>query len=414
MSDNQNLTSKRWSVLIVSCIINLIIGTGYAWSVFAPKWAVAFAGPGGDPTQINVALAFTVCNAVGFITMITGGKINDALGPKWVVFVGGLMFGGGALLAGFSKNLTFLVIMYGIVLGLGMGLVYSCTIGNTVKFFPDKKGMVGGLTTAFYGLGSVVLAPIAQMMVDSLGVQTTFKILGVVYLVVICVGAFIIKPCPAGFIPDGWTPPAPVAGAKAPEDKNWNQMIKDPIFYVMFIMLICGAFFGLMMISQCKGVATAMIGMPATTAATIVSVLALFNAAGRVLCGFISDKLGAVNTLAAALVLAVVGLALVYFSGNSQSAPMFVVGICLVGFCFGSYMGIYPGFTAGQFGMKNNGINYGVMFIAFSVAGVAGPMIMQKMFASTGSYSTPILIALVLSVVGLALTFVYRAMSKSK
>lgn len=413
MSDNQNLTSKRWSVLIVSCIINLIIGTGYAWSVFAGPWAEIFKEPAG--------LAFTVCNAVGFITMITGGKINDALGPKWVVFVGGLMFGGGALLSGFSTSLTFLVIMYGIILGLGMGLVYSCTIGNTVKFFPDKKGMVGGLTTACYGLGSVILAPVARMMVQNMGVQTTFKILGVVYLIVICVGAFIIKPCPAGFVPDGWTPPAPVAGVKAPEDKTWSQMIKDPIFYVMFIMLICGAFFGLMMISQCSPVAQNMVygdlakadpAAAAAKAATIVSILALCNAAGRVVCGFISDKLGAINTLAAALVLAVVGLALVYFSGGSLG--LFVVGICLVGFCFGSYMGIYPGFTAGQFGMKNNGINYGIMFIAFSIAGVAGPMIMQNTFASTGSYSTAILIALVLSVVGLALTFVYRAMSKAK
>ena len=112
---------RRWVVLVVSCIVNIIIGTGYAWSVFAGPWAEVLNVP-------SAALAFTVCNGVGFITMITGGKINDALGPKWVVFIGGLMFGGGALLAGFSTSLGFLIFAYGILLGLGMGLVYSCTI----------------------------------------------------------------------------------------------------------------------------------------------------------------------------------------------------------------------------------------------------------------------------------------------
>lgn len=398
---------KRWVVLVVSCIVNIIIGTGYAWSVFAGPWAEVIGQP--------AALAFTVCNAVGPITMITGGKINDMLGPKWVVFVGGIMFGGGALLAGFSKSLGFLVFAYGIILGLGMGLVYSCTIGNTVKFFPDKKGMVGGLTTATYGLGSVILAPVARMMVESMGVATTFKVLGVVYLVVICVGAFLITACPAGFVPEGYTPPAPAPGQKAPQDKNWNEMIKDPMFYILFLMLVCGAFFGLMTISQCSAVSQNMIGLAPAAAATIVSILAFGNAAGRVVCGFISDKIGRINTLTACLVLAVIGLAMVWKSGiGDPNKTIFVIGIVFVGFCFGAFMGVYPGFTAEQFGLKNNGVNYGIMFIAFGVAGVLGPMIMQSQYAATQSYSKAILIALVLAIVGLVLTFIYRAMSKAK
>lgn len=412
MSDNLNLTKKRWATLVAACVVNLIIGTGYAWSVFAGPWAERLSVP-------SAALAFTVCNAVGFITMITGGKFNDAVGPKWVIVIGGVMFGGGAFLTGFSTSLTMLVIFYGLILGLGMGFIYSCTIGNTVKFFPDKKGMVGGLTTASYGLGSVILAPVAQKMVAAMGVASTFKVLGIIYLVVIIVGAFIIKQCPAGFVPEGWTPPAPAAGQAAPVavDKDWKGMIKDPVFYVMFLMLVCGAFFGLMMISQCSLVAQRMIGVEVTAAATIVSILALCNAAGRVLCGFISDKIGSINTMTIALVLAVIGLGLIYMSGYGSAAPsksVFILGICLVGFCFGAYMGVFPGFTAGQFGMKNNSLNYGVMFIAFSVAGVLGPMIMANCYNASESYSTPIMIALALAVVGFALTFVYRAMSKKK
>lgn len=408
MSDSKNLTSTRWVTLIVSCIINIVIGTGYAWSVFGSAWAEEFKTSPG-----TTALAFTICNAVGPITMITGGKINDALGPKWVIFIGGLMFGGGMFLAGFSKSMTLLLIGYGIIFGLGMGLVYSCTIGNTVKFFPDRRGMVGGLTTACYGLGSVILAPIAAKMVapGSFGVHTTFKILGIIYLVIICVGAFMVKKCPADFIPDGWTPPAPAAGQKGPEDKTWSQMVADPIFWIMFIMLLCGAFFGLMMISQCNAIATFK-GIGA--AATIVSVLALFNAAGRVLCGMISDKLGRINTLIMCLCIAIVGLICMYVSGDSGSTGLFVLGICLVGFAFGAFMGVYPGFTADQFGPKNNGVNYGIMFIAFAAAGVLGPMIMRSRFAATGSYQTSYMICLILAIVGIVLAFVYKTMSKAK
>lgn len=396
---------KRWTVLIISCIINICIGTGYAWSVFAGPWAEKLG-------VTSAAIAFTVCNAVGPVTMICGGKINDALGPKWVIFAGGVMFGGGAFLAGFSTSLTFLVIAYGVIFGLGMGLVYSCTIGNTVKFFPDKKGMVGGLTTATYGLGSVILAPVAQKMVEAMGIASTFKVLGIIYAVIICGGAFLVVACPAGFLPEGYTPPAPAAGQKGPEDKDWKQMLADPMFYILFIMLTCGAFFGLMMISQCKAVSMNMVGFEAATAATIVSVLALCNAAGRVVCGFISDVIGRINTLTISMVMAVVGLAMIYVSNGS--AALFVVGICFVGFCFGSFMGVYPGFTAEQFGMKNNGINYGIMFIAFGVAGVLGPMIMASRFEAEQSYLSSIFLAIILAVAGLVLTFIYRVMSKAK
>jgi MFS family permease len=323
----------------------------------------------------------------------------------------------------------WLIIWYGIVFGLGMGFVYSCTIGNTVKFFPDKKGMVGGLTTMAYGLGSVILAPIAAEMVkpESFGVATTFMILGVIYLVIICGGAFLITQCPPGFMPDGYTPPAPAANAKAVTDKNWNQMLADPIFWVMFILLLTGAFFGLMMISQCASVAGFM-GI--TYAAVIVTVLSLFNALGRVGCGVISDKLGRINTLIMCLCIAIVGLVMMFVAGGSTGDPvmdgdaikaipttqpiLFVVGVCFVGFAFGAFMGVYPGFTADQFGLKNNGVNYGIMFIAFAAAGVLGPIIMGMTKASTGTYQLAFIICIILAVVGLALSFVYKAMSKVK
>ena len=405
MSETQNLTKKRWTVLVISCIINIMIGTGYAWSMFVAPLNEHFIAIGYDAAMATLTWAFTLANSIGPIPMIIGGFINDNIGPKWSVFIGGIFFGGGVFVAGCATSPIMVVVGYGILMGLGMGLVYGCTIGNSVKFFPDKAGLVGGLTTATYGLGSVILPLIIKNIVNPDTVLGTFKVLGIIYLVVICVGAFFITRCPVGFVPDGYQPPAPKAGVKAPESKNWKQMLADPIFWVMMVMMMCGATFGLMMISNCRGLITAL-GAEVTLAATAVTTLALFNAIGRVVCGWISDKLGRVNTLTAMICVGIIGLVIV---SVAKAPNLFIVGICLVGLAFGSFMGVYPGFCAEQFGPKNNGVNYGIMFIGFALAGIVGPQILQKLGTPTAYY-----VAIGLGVLGLLMSFAYRAMSKSK
>jgi MFS family permease len=372
--------------------------------------------------------------------MITGGKILDAFGPKWVVFVGGLLFGGGIALAGWQTvegggSLFWLFLGYSIIFGLAMGLIYSCTIGNTVKWFPDKRGLVGGLTTAAYGLGSVGLATILAGKVDASNVSQVFITLGLIYAIVVCIGAFFIAPAPAGYVPEGWSPPAPNPNVKAPTDKKWNQMIADPVFYVMILTLLAGAFFGLMMISNASPIAQRALGFNPATAAYVVTALALFNTAGRVACGWISDFLGRINTITLALVLAIIGLFLVNTGVTGNQSTVFVAGICIVGFTFGAFMGVFPGFTADQFGPKNNGINYGIMFIGFAIAGWFGPKIVQSYTAAVGpapaqdaeeaakevfaqatvgAYSGAFKVAIGIAVAGLVLSFIFRAITKKK
>lgn len=407
-----NLTQKRWLVLIASCIINLCIGSLYAWSVFAAPMAEHLSAlTGAQLTAASLAIVFTVANSVGPITMISGGKINALLGTKNVILIGGIMFGGGMIVSGFAQNKAMLIVGYGLLTGLGMGAVYGCTISNTVNFFPDKKGLIGGIATASYGLSSVLIPPIANSLINAVGAASAFKIIGVVFLVLIAVCSRFVETCPVGFTPDGWTPAR--SGGAAPKivDKDWKQMLSSPIFYVMIIMMTCGAFSGMMCISQTSNIAQSMIGMSAATAAVMVSMLALFNAAGRVGAGFISDRIGRVNTLRIALILSLVGLGLLYLSGEGQNLT-FGVGVALIGISFGSFMGVYPGFTVEQFGPKNNGVNYGIMFIGFAVAGCFGPSVMTSLLSSMGSYQPAFLVAAALSVVGLLLSFVYNAMQK--
>ena len=407
MTPEQNaaLTKKRWVILIASCLINLCVGSMYAWSSLSAPMATEL---GVEASAM--ASVFSTANAVGFITMIIGGLLNDKYGPRWVMFVGGLMFGLGMFTCGFAKSVGNLTLSYGVILGLGLSLVYGCTISNTIKFFPDKRGMVGGMTTAFYGISSVIFAPVADALSNAFGARATFKILGIVFLVIICAGSFIMQKCPAGFVPTGYV--APVATGKKANDKTPAEMLKMPIFYVMLLMLTCGGIFGMMIISQAKGIAITMVNAAPATATLFVSVLCLFNTAGRLVAGSLSDKLGRINTLTIALVVALVGLAALLGASLTGAMALFAVGVILIGICFGTFMGVFPGFCTDQFGQKNNTVNYGIMWIGFCLAGIVGPTILTKVHNATGTYTLAFVISLCIAVAGLVLTFVYRAVAK--
>lgn len=299
-----SLKKKRWGILVVCCLINLCIGSIYAFSVFSVPFAAQLTEAlGREIRAADLAIVFTVTNFVGPITMILGGSINDKLGPRWVVFVGGLLFGGGMLLSGYATSIGMLVVTFGLMLGLAMGLVYGCTVSNSIKFFPDKRGLIGGIAVASYGLSSVVMPPVANTLIEANGISIAVTILGIAILVIICVGAFFVPKCPPGYVPEGWTPPVPQKSDFCAKNRDWKQMLGMPIFYVMLIMLLCGAFSGLMITSQAKPIGMEMIGLDSLSATTVVSVLALFNAGG-----VISDRIGRINTCSLMFIIAVVGL----------------------------------------------------------------------------------------------------------
>ena len=413
MTENEQikLTKKRWMVLFSSCLINLCIGSLYVWSVFAGPMAAHLTEIlGQELTAANLAIVFSIGNSFGFITMIGGGFLNQKLGVRRVVFLGGVLFGIGFVICGFAQNVSGLVIGYGLVAGLAMGLAYGCTISNSVKFFPDKAGLVGGIATASYGISSVILPPVANALIDQVGVSKAFLYFGIV---IICItgifSQFMIK-CPEDFVPVGYQDSAKNVGKTVEEnDKNWKEMLTSPIFYVMLSMLFFGAVLGMMAISQASAIAQNLVGMTAANAAFVVSILALFNTFGRILAGSVSDRIGCIKTLQGVFVLAVLSMAILYANAG---ALWFCIGICMVGLCFGAFMGVYPGFTAGQFGRKNASVNYGIMFIGFNLAGLLGPIFISQIYRMTNGYRPAFVLAMVFAAVGLVLTFVYNRLNQ--
>lgn len=406
--DNRALTKRRWLVLLSSCLVNLCIGAMYVWSVFAEPMAEKLSLLEGVPrTAADLAIVFSVGNSTGFVTMIGGGFLNRRLGPRWVVFLGGVLFGLGFVVCGFAAGIPMLLLGYGIGSGLAMGIAYGCTISNSVKFFPDKAGLVGGIATASYGISSVLIPPIANLVIERVGVSRAFLYFGVMVICIVGIFSQFILPCPYGFCPEGWAPAEAAGGKKQErsEEYDWKQMLRMPAFYIMLFMLFFGASLGMMVISQASAIAQNLMGMSAASAAIIVSVLALFNTLGRILAGLLSDRIGCIGTLTGVFLLAMLSMLTLYFS---TTVLLFSMGVCLAGVCFGAFMGVYPSFTASRFGGRNAGVNYGIMFIGFNAAGLVAPLLAGGIFKATASYRPAFLLGLLFALIGLGFTGLYR------
>ena len=395
MSVNKNFTRRRWLVLVLYGIINLCVGALYAWSVFA----------GPLQTELNVgslSMVYTVATSIGPVTMIGGGFLQRKLKVRWVLLISGIMFGLGMFLSGFATGQGFLLVTYGLGAGLGAGLAYGCTVGNSVKLFPDKRGLAGGIAAATYGGSAIIIPPIANVLIEKMGVMSSFKVLGAVFLVLVVVCSLLVEECPEGFAPDGWTPPV---GQPLTEGKNWKQMVATPVFYVMLLLLLCGAVSGAMTISQTSAMGQQLVGMTAGTAAAMVSMLSAFNAGGRIVSGMLSDKIGRIKTLMLMQCVSLIGIFLLFIT-KTGSYLTFGIGIACIGVGYGAFLGVFPGFTADRFGQKHQSINYGVMFIGFAIAGLIGPNVASAAYLNSGSYNTAFITAAVLCVLGLILAAV--------
>lgn len=379
-----NLTQQRWRLLAVSCLINLFAGSIYAWSVFGSALAARLTDlTGAAVTGADLALAFGIANGLGPVPMIFGGAVNDRFGPRFVIMAGGLLMGLGLFLTGSVETPAGVVLSYGLFFGLGLGLVYGCTINNTMKFFPDRRGLVGGLTTAAYGISSVLVPPVASLLIAKTGVSSALQIFGVLFGVVIVTGGLLSMRCPPGFVPDGWTPPAGRAAGGV--ERNWRAMLASSEFPPMIVLLMCGAIAAMMVIAHVFTIARDQMAWSAAEASAAVSIIALANTFGRIFAGSLSDRLGRLPALSLGLFLSLTGLAALAFAGPEAGA-LFYAGLVAVGLSFGSFMGVFPGYTAEVFGSRHNSVNFGIMFAGFSAAGIAGPLLMGSLRAAGFDY----------------------------
>ena len=310
---------NRWIVLIASIAINLCIGSAYAWSIFQNPIIELYGW-----TTSQVSMAFTINLAIVPIAMIIAGRIQDKIGPKFVSMAGGIIFGAGLILAGEVRSLLSLYATYGLLGGFGIGTVYACTVSNTMKCFPDKKGLAGGLVAAGFGMGSVIFAPIGVKIMALNGVMTTFKVFGILFSILIVAGSFFLNTIEVKKNPQKGEVVL-ISKNDDEKDKTPLEMIRTFRFYLIWGMYIIGCIGGLMIIGHASPIGQEKIGLTASTAAIAISFLGIANSGGRIVWGMVSDKLGRYNTLF--LMFAINAICLIILSLASTFVT-FLIGIC--------------------------------------------------------------------------------------
>lgn len=374
---------NRWRVAAGGVALMACLGTVYAWSVFTQPLQAAFGWTSAQATApFSIAIFFLGVGAV------LGGRWQDRAGPRPVALTGALLWGAGNLLAGVGTarlGVAWLCATYGVLGGLGLGLGYVTPVAAVTKWFPDRRGLGSGLVVGGFGLGAFVYAQILRSLPAFAGpggaasagdVMRAFAISGVTFAVLGGAGALLVRN----------PPPSPAAASAAGNGPDFppGAMARTPQFWAAFAMLFLNVTAGILFISNAVPIMRELTGAAPAVAAGIYGVIALANALGRFLWGAVSDRIGRRAAFAAIYLLQVAVFLVV---GRVHSmwivAPLFA----LVLLCYGGGFGVMPSLVADWFGTRNLGVNYGWVLLAWSLAGVAGPVFVAVVKDRTGSYA---------------------------
>ena len=376
---------KAWVVTFAGMTINLCLGILYAWSVWAK--ALIDVKNAGQPmsginegwtylTNAEAATPFSLCVIIFALFMIPGGRIQDKFGPKVGATVGGLCLAAGCILAGLMRSYSGLIIGFGILGGIGMGIGYAAPTPAALKWFgPHRRGLIAGLVVGGYGGAALYIAPLAQKLIDSYGVSGSFIGLGVFFAVVVVIAGQLLAWPPAGYVPPAaaaQTAAGAAATAKKQTAHNWSagEMTKTWQFYALVILFIGSTQSGLMIIANAAGIlAKAAKGVPflVANAWILVSFGGAINALGRVGTGMYSDKIGRANAYTLNCIISAVCLLAMPSIIASQNVVLLFLAVGIAYWQYGGGLALLPAFTADFFGAKNLGFNYGLVFLGWGL-----------------------------------------------
>lgn len=439
-SDLKTVETKiinRWIIVIGAIMIQLALGAIYAWSAFTTP----LQGAEGSLSEFSFSKTetqaiFSAGLATFAIFTIIGGRLSLKFGPRKIAFLGGLCLGLGYILGGFvGANFPLKLIFIGILVGSGIGLGYVVPIAVGVKWFPDKKGLVSGLAVAGFGFGAFIWILLANppsilglngLITKQSGlyaytianVDNAFLIYGVIFFLLVAMGSLVMKNPPDGWKPAGWNPPV-----CDPKDKTIGlnckprQMCKTKSFYLLWFMFIIGALAGLMVIGNVQNFAKSPTdGFTAYGYSTQDAIdyavigaavcLPIFNGAGRIAWGQVSDKIGRRKALIAMFLLQ--GIMMAVFFYTTANPFIFYIVAALIGFNFGGNFALFPAACADSFGSENLGLNYGFVFTAYGIGGIAGPILAGAVQDAKMSFLYAFIPAAIMCIIAMILAFIYK------
>jgi MFS family permease len=383
---------KKLQIVIFSLLIMVMLGTVYSWSLFR----IFVEGEFGVSNTLS-GLPYMVSLAFYALAMMFAGPFLDHYSPRVMVVLGGIIIGSGWILAGFSRNILMLTVAYGVLIGIGIGMVYGVPMRLVARWYPGRQGLMVGLILGGFGVSPLITAPLAGKMIEAYGLMVTFRILGIFYLTLIPLLGMTMKNPDKSRLPEEKIEEGP---GKVPPSLTSRGMMKTGAFKRLYLSFVLGTTIGLMIIGNTGGAGLFLTDRTALELSRMISAFAVFNGLGRPFFGWVTDRIGYRFAMTLSFVLiAASGLAMRLFGDLSWG--VFFVSYSVFWFNLGGWMAIAPATTARLFGPDHYSQNYGIMMTAYGLGAILGTLSSGAIVDFLGGYGEKFTLIVVLALLGL-------------
>lgn len=379
-------STNRWLVVVGTVIAQLGLGTIYTWSLFNQPLVDKFG------FQLNeVAITFSITSFALALSTLFAGKLQDKLGIRKLISISGLLLGFGLILTSMDSSLKMFYVTAGIIVGVADGIAYITTLSNCIKWFPDKKGLASGISIGAYGSGSLIFKYINGGLISNLGVSQAFLYWGIISMILIVVGAQFLKDAPS--VDTNSIDNSTI------KEFSVKEMLKTKKAYALFLILFSACMSGLYLIGIVKDIGVQLVGLTPEIAANAVAMVAIFNTAGRLILGTLSDKLGRLKVVMFALSVTTISVFILSFV--QLNYLIFSTCVCSIAFCFGGNITVFPAIVGDLFGVKNQTKNYGVIYQGFGLGAISASFISSI----TGGFTSTFIVIGALCIISIALAY---------
>lgn len=389
--------------LMACCAALFCTGGFYIWSVFSSALVTEY---GWDVAKVTAG--YSLMQIVAQITSLILGRFLDKWDTRKSYIIGGILFGSGFIVAGFAQSEIALILAYSIIAGIGNGFLYLTANSVSAKWFPDKRGLAAGVTLSGAGLSPIILAPVSQMFINNMSPASSLKIVGVIFIVIIALCTPLMQKPAEGWMPEGWS--GETGEVQADFGYTTKEMLRQPHFYLLFIVYICAATSGNLVMGHASNICQTLGGFDATQAATLTGILSAASLVGRFGLASLSDKIGRFIPLFFITgVCVIMGIICSQFTG----IPV-IIALLLIQVAFGGSNTVVKATTDEFWGAKYVAANWSVMYLGYTISAVIGPSIASACLKSTGSYQLSFVVSAVIAAVGVVMLGIIVAMRKKR
>ncbi|MFP7414418.1 L-lactate MFS transporter [Priestia filamentosa] len=352
-------------LILGTIIVQMGLGTIYTWSLFNQPLVNKF-----DWELSSVAITFSITSfALAFATLFAG-RLQEKWGIRKLIALSGFILGLGLILTSQVSSLLMLYLLAGIVVGFADGTAYITSLSNLIKWFPNRKGLISGVSVSAYGLGSLIFKYINTAFIDHVGISQTFFYWGIIVMVMVVGGSFLLR---EAIIEETAMNTENPQNTQDKRDYTVKEMLVTKEAYLLFIMFFTACMSGLYLISIVKDIGVQLADLNVAVAANAVAMIAIFNTVGRLILGSLSDKVSRLKVIASTFLITAIAVTMLSFVHLNYG--IFFACVAAIAFCFGGNITIFPAIVGDFFGLKNHSKNYGIVYQGFGLGALAGSFI---------------------------------------